>query len=504
MVFKNPYGYLIKNFKIIHLFLTVLYVYLAIKVSSILQYYNRFIEGVASKLDAVSYIDYYYIFISILSIVICVVVYLLMRYKKKPRLLYLLLIILYIIVPIMIYVSYQGLNVISFSVLETKTLRLYRDLLRIMVWIQYVSIVFVLFRGLGFDIKKFNFVGDLQNLQLDEKDEEEIEIALGEGKNFRRNLRRNLREFRYYYLENKVFIFLGIIILIVVLGSSFYFHKEVINKEYRENEVFSSDVFRFQVLNSFITNRDYQNNIITNTDTSFVVVRLSLGANHEDREFNTSNLLLKVNHHSYSSSSRFSQRFVDLGATYKGGKISGLHTYLFIYNIDNEDIGSKMSLEYAGDLVVKLNPISLDKSDKKEEYRLGQKIDWSNSIFDGGYFSVSSYEVEKKFSYAYQYDVMGKMNEAHLSIEDDSGVILHLVMDCVFPFDSNYYSFLDSYAELGYKVGEEEFVSQLFRNKTPGSYRDGIYVLVDGNVLNASSIWLNIRVRNYSYVYVLK
>ena len=172
MVFKNPYGYLIKHFKLIHLFLTGLYVYLAIKVSSILQYYNHFIEGTASKLDAMSYVNNFYLIAIILSIIICAIVYALMRYKKKPRLLYLLLIILYIAVFIMIRVSYQGLHVIYISVLETKTLRLYRDLLRILILFQYLSIAFVLVRGLGFDIKKFNFVQDLEDLHLDEKDEE--------------------------------------------------------------------------------------------------------------------------------------------------------------------------------------------------------------------------------------------------------------------------------------------------------------------------------------------
>ena len=37
----------------------------------------------------------------------------------------------------------------------------------------------VLVRGLGFDIKKFNFVKDLHELDIDVTDEEEVELTLG-------------------------------------------------------------------------------------------------------------------------------------------------------------------------------------------------------------------------------------------------------------------------------------------------------------------------------------
>ena len=92
MVFRKPYGFLIKHFKLIHLILTALYIYLTIKVNSILGYYNRFIAGTASKLDAESYITSYYSIVAFIAIVICIIIYALMRYKKKPRTLYLILI----------------------------------------------------------------------------------------------------------------------------------------------------------------------------------------------------------------------------------------------------------------------------------------------------------------------------------------------------------------------------------------------------------------------------
>ena len=504
MVFKNPYGYLIKHFKLIHFILCIMYIYLAINVRSILQYYNLFIRGTASKLEAITYVNNLYLWVIGASIIICCIVYALMRYKKKPRLLYLILIVVYFIVGIMIYIVHQGLGVIYISVLEVKTLRLYRDLLSIMIWIQYISIIFVLVRAMGFDIKKFNFVDDLADLHLEEKDEEEIELTLGGTESVQRRFHRRIRELRYYYLENKTFILIFAAILVAVMCSGIFVHKEVVAKEYREGEIFSTDEYQFNVLNTFITSKDYSNKTFSNADTTYVVVRMSLAPNHSFRAFNTSNLILKVNYHSYSSSSKYAYKFIDLGYGYKDSKIRGRETYLFIYNIDKEDANKKMTLEYANEKVVRLSPINLDEVSSDKEFKLNDDIDLSKSTLNGGHFSVSSFEVDKSFNYTYQYEVMGKQNTGNLTISANDGVILHLVVNLSLPYDFTSYSFLSTLGKFKYKVGEDVFTSNLFVDKTPGSYKDGLYILVDKEVMNASSMWFEITIRNCKYVYTLK
>ena len=87
MILRKPYGFLIKHFRMIHLVLTALYIYLAIKVNSLLSYYNNFISGKESKLNAIKLVTNYYLIAIIISIIICLIIYALMRYKKKPKLL---------------------------------------------------------------------------------------------------------------------------------------------------------------------------------------------------------------------------------------------------------------------------------------------------------------------------------------------------------------------------------------------------------------------------------
>lgn len=504
MVFKNPYGFLIKHFKLIHLILTGLYIYLAIKVSSILGYYNRFILGTASKMDAMKYVTNFYMIAVVLSIIICLVIYALMRYKKKPRILYLLLIAIYLAVAWLIQRSYAGLDTIFISVLDTKTLLLYRDLLRILLCIQYLSIAFVLVRGLGFDIKKFNFVQDLEELEIDLSDEEEVELSLGSFHYLRRKIHRYFREFKYYYFENKMFLNI-IAIVLIVFGIAFYvFHVEVVHKEYTENEVFSTDDFRFQVVGSYITNQSYDGSVITKTNSSFVVVKVSIASNNDKKVLNTSNLILKVNQHSYACKKNYSSSFTDLGIIYRGEKISGSQTYLFIYNVSIDDLDSKMSLVYAGDKTVYLSPILLDEAGKSVSYKLGDEVDLANSIFEMGTLMISAYDLQEKFSYPYEYEISGQLFTTNLIITSVQNAIMHLTMNSSYPYQLTNYSFLKQYATLKYKVSDKEYTSVVFDNKTPGNYKDGLYLAVDKQIMNASSVWLDIHIRNQHYLYNLK
>lgn len=204
MILKKPYGFLIKHFKIIHLFLTGLYIFLLIKVNSLLNYYNGYLAGTENRLNAIKLVTNYYLIAVILSIIICLIIYALMKYKKKPKLLYVVLIILYIITAIIINIAYSGLQQIYiYNTLDLKTLRLYQDILRILTVFQYISIGFTLIRGLGFDIKKFNFKDDIADLNLNIDDQEEVELTLGSNEGLFRRLRKKIREYTYYYKDRK-------------------------------------------------------------------------------------------------------------------------------------------------------------------------------------------------------------------------------------------------------------------------------------------------------------
>lgn len=502
MILRKPYGFLIKHFKLIHIILTFIYIYLAIKVNSILKYYNNYILGTENRLNAIKYVTNYYMIAIIISIIICLIIFALMRYKKKPKLLYLILIALYVVVAIIINISYDGLNTLYISYLDAKTLRLYRDFLRIIIIFQYISIAFTTIRGLGFDIKKFNFKEDINELNLDITDDEEVELTIGGAESIERKGRRTLRELIYYYKENKMFIIVIVAILIFIGLSTITIDTQFINKVYKENEAISTEAFNLKVLNTYTTNKSYKNQIIS-YDTSYVIVRMLISPKIATK-MNTSNLILKINNNNYSVNEKNYGTFLDLGYNYNNTVIREAKTYIFIFNIDKKDLNSKMQLRYAEDKKIDLNPVYLDKISTTKKLKLAETIDLSTSSLGSGNLTINSSVIKNIFEYAYNYEINGKIYTSKLNIQSFNNTIINLKIESSLPYKMDLYDFISNYGKLKYKINNEEYESSILNNKTPGSYTEGLYLEVDKNIENASNIWLELIVRNTKYEYTIK
>ena len=503
MVFKKPYGFLIKHFKLIHLILTGLFIYLTMTVSNILNYYNNFIDKSASRLDAINYMNEGHLIAAFLAIIICIVVYILLRYKKKPRALYIGLIAFILLVVGMISIVQGGLEVIYNSTLDVRTLRAYRDLLKILIVFEYLSVGIVLVRGLGFDIKKFNFASDMHELNLDISDEEEVELSLEGTEVVQRKVNRNLRELKYYYIENKFFINI-IISIIAVLGISFFFvNTEIINKVYEEKEQFSYDAFSFRVLDSYITRNTYENEVIAKKDKSYVIVR-TIVASNSNKALNPGNLLLKVNNNSYSINSYNGKAFSDLGNAYKKQSINGTYTYLFIFYVNNDDLDKDMSLEYTEDRKVKLKPINLDEVKDPINLKLNDTLDLSNTTFGNGNIVITNFEINDKFTYPFEYEMGGEIFKSEYTITSSGGTLLKIDLNASYPLNMKGYDFFKKYATLKYKLENVEYTTKAFDDKTPAAEKNNLYVAVDKKIKDAQSIWFEVQIRNYKYVYTIK
>ena len=113
-------------------------------------------------------------------------------------------------------ILYEYFRELPNNILDQKTIRGYRDIMLIFLCFQCFIIVIMFIRGLGFDIKKFNFGKDIHELNLTDEDGEEIEVdvKIDTNKLFR-GIRKSKRELGYFFNEYKVII-LGIITIIVV------------------------------------------------------------------------------------------------------------------------------------------------------------------------------------------------------------------------------------------------------------------------------------------------
>ncbi|MEE3343131.1 MAG: hypothetical protein VZS44_03475 [Bacilli bacterium] len=504
MVLRKPYGFLIKHFKMIHLVLTVLYIYLAMKVNNMLRYYNNFIAGKESKLNAIKYATNYYLIAIILSIAICLVIYALMRYKKKPKLFYVVLMAIYLAITLVIIFAQGGLNTIYIGEVSSKELRLYHDLLQIIIIFQYLTILVTLIRGLGFDIKKFNFKEDIAELQLDVTDNEEVELTIGSTEGILRRIRRQLRELKYYYKENKLFIDVIGILFTVIIVLSIIVNIKIVHKSFKEGEEVSTDKYSFTVTNSYLTNKSFDGDSISDANNTFLLAQIFIYSKVGRTELNTGNITLKTEHNTYTINTRYTTLFKDVGVGFKDQIISTPRSFLFIFVISNAELKDKMQIHYIGDIKIDLNPINLDKSVKTTNLQIGESIDLGKTVLSSGKIAINRFDVKNSYTYNYEYEIYGKKYTSKLNIISPNKTILYLNLTNQNIRGISDYDLIKTYGTIKYKIADTEFTIKTPINKTPTSYKDGIFIEVDKQMEQATSIWIEFNIRNQKYIYTLK
>ena len=360
MILRRPYAFLIKHFRLIHLVLFVLFGYITYKANNILSFFKEYIEYNGSVDVVVNEYISYIIFIAIvLVVIISVVIYLLMRYKKKPKLFYVILIIVSLISCILFLNSYSNIKVLETITVSGRELRLFRDLSRVNFWMLFIMCIPTLIRGLGFDIKKFNFSSDIHELKLDEKDSEEVEVNIDlSSDGIKRTGRKISRELKYYYAENKFFINIIIGIVIVILILIYPFNKYVVNRNLKEGEVFSTSNFDFKINETYISNR---NRISINN--SYVILKISVSGKIDRYKLNLNNFVLVCGNNKYVPSLKYYYYFSDLGVGYRENilDVNDYKDYILVYNINSEDADEKMIFDYVGkDRNINLSPKYID------------------------------------------------------------------------------------------------------------------------------------------------
>jgi len=350
MILKKPYGFLIKHFKFIHLIITAILSFLAIKNREIYVFLKKVIVDNVNKYDALNYIDYSIFIYIVLVAILCFIIYWLLKYKDKPRNIYVFSIFGYFVVGIIMFVTFAYIHGFSNNAINQKTIRLYKDILLITQLFQYYIIIVMFVRGLGFDIKKFNFSKDAQELNLTDSDGEEIEVNVGiDTTNIMRKIRKQKREFGYFFKDYKIYIIGILLIIFVFLGYKGYNYYEQKIKKYNQGELIGY-VNNIIIRDSYYSIND-KNNIIINFD----IMRKA-----KAERFNTGNLILIVGNKKYTPDKNICYKFNSLGNCYKKQYIDSEFTnYIITYTIDEINIEDAYLLyneSYDLSYRVKLNP----------------------------------------------------------------------------------------------------------------------------------------------------
>ncbi len=534
MIFRKPYAFLIKNFKLINFILGILTSYLFYRTYKIVAFFNDYVTNNYTGnivpgfyQDYVPGSNYFVIFLILLGLF---GVTLLFIYKKKPSKTYISSIVYYIVMIILFSVVKNLMITMEETIITAESARIYRDLSTLSLLPQIGFIIAFFIRGFGLNISKFNFKEDLKDLEVSSEDSEEIEITLKKDDvKLKRNIHRFGREFLYYIKENK---FIFSIICVFVAGALIYFiynlFPERIDNQYSQGDAFSYQGVNYKLEDSIVTNLNYRGEVL---DIYYVVVRMNIeNTNDEKYTLDLNKFRLEIDEEKlvYPSKDK-SLYFIDYAKEQSGSIINAKtkDTYAIVYKIDEKDIRKnyRIKAESGSSVVnnvlvgkftyVTITPARIDSVTKEGSYKLGDTINFANSNLGNSTFKVDKIVLNTKYTYDYEYCIKDKCDTYKDSVTIDylKGHQVLLILDSEFKMaeDIPFYSansnslnrFLDNYLSIRYLDGEEEKVASV-KNLTPSNLKGKIVLNTTDKVVNSSKIDLLITIRNKEYSISLK
>ncbi len=533
MILKKPYAFLIKHFRLIHFILAIMTIYLAYSINKIVLFFNSYISAgyrLTESNIAGNYITVWMYIAVILALLIAIIIYLLFKAKDKPSKYYVYFIVYYIFIFSLLTLAYNLLQGIEITVIDAKTIRVYRDLSLILSAPQYFFVVFAAFRGIGFDIKKFNFSKDLNDLQIEAKDNEEFEFVLDVPTyKIKRTLRRTLRELKYFLLEN-VFGVIAILVLISgIIGTSIYMNRNVYSVTYKENQTFTFNNYKMRVLSSVITPYAYNGDKLVDNKT-YLVVLISIQNNTIlEKSLNKDNFRLLVDKKVIYPTLNKNEYFIDLGTPYSNQKIASKSnsTYTFVYELNENEIKENYILRIQeflnyrqGEIIanykeVKLKPSIVNTISKVKTVNINENLDLKASSLSNSSLLISNYEVTKSYKYNYNFCIESDCYvstdtvDATYQTEKEKTLLVltyTLELDENTPYKNNIKSdvtFFNHFLKVKYTYNDKEYISNV-TNKTPNTMTDKVILETDGELKSATKIMLIITIRNKEYNIILK
>jgi len=536
VILRKPYAFLIKYFRLIHFAIILLLGLVINNYSNVVSFFNNYIANnysttIRTGLETI-YVPINFLILLILAIGLIITILTLLLHKKKPVKLYIFMTVYYILLFLGLLYIRGVLAGIEEELLASTLARSIRDILILSYAPQFIFIVFAFIRGIGFNIKKFDFANDLKEMNYNYKDAEEFELNINlDTYKARRKIHRAGREFVYYIKENK-FIVICLSIILFVIGVVYIINNTTGNYDvtYKTGREFIYNNLNINVLDSMITNLDYQGNVISE-DAYYLVLKMQINNNSgKSIKMDYNNFKLAIGNELIVPSVTDSSFFFDyapsdvpLMTSHRSEKIFNL-----VYKLDKKQINKAMKLEiYNGSvyekgeyiykhIYVTLKPNTIGNLEMNNNFRVNEPIKFDDTYLGNTSLNITSYNITK--SYLYQYEKCnsnGTCNEYSdkitTSLNGFREESMLLVMEADYLIDKNtlyaksYTSlnkFINNFASLQYKINEKKLTD--FVNLTPSNVDNLIILEVPSNIINASSIQLIFQIRNQKYVVNLK
>ena len=539
MILRKPYAFFIKYFKVLHAVMAVfiaIIMYNSVRLYSFFRTYSIDYRSASSSFTDVNYLNFFAYFMVILALILTAVLLSVMIYKKKPKMLYIYNVILFVLLLILYYFTQPSLRTVSHAVLDIRVSKAFRDLYLIALLFEILDLVLMIVRASGFDIKRFDFVSDLHQLNISEKDSEEIEVALEFDKDqVRRGLKNKFRNAKYVYFEHRFIINIAVILLAAFIGIFVYRNVSAYTARYSIGETFTASSVTLNIKDSYILDSTADGTKLVETEGDnagvIVLVRFQIRGSQINQTFNTGVVNLNIGKFSYGQNSKLASNMTDLGTAYVSQKVTEeFKTYVLAFEIPSRLANKKMHLKIndsnsyvkgkagAKNVLVRLKPVDLRKDGQLFEKNLNETINFDDSILGSSSMTISSFEINNKFRLDYKYCYgTNKCADSYEYLTPTatgnyfktlikmSGSVMIDKTNNISDI-SDFRTLLNRYGYINYLVGEKWQMAKInsadIKPKTAKT--NDYFIEIPYDVKDSSSINLTLKIRNQNYKYTLK
>ncbi len=537
MILKKPYAFLIKKFKLIHLVLTLLVLFVIVKTNAINNFFSSYVKNNYSAVITDNFKSNFinaYLYLSIIGIIIILIFILfLLKYKNKKERIYTGYVAYYVVLIIALIFMGNYFDSLEKEVLSPEMANILKDISLIVLLPQFPLIIVTTFRTLGFNVKQFDFSSDIKELEITSSDDEEIEFSVSfDTYKAERNTRRFIREFRYYIREN-VFVMILLLIIFTGVGVNYILknNSKIKSGSFNLNQVVYFNNLETSVLNAVITNTDTGGSIISK-DKHYILLKVSINnTTSKDITINPEEYSLynKTKNISIKPSVGYSNYFKDYGISIGVPYIRRETSYVVVlpYEIASKDIKDKYEFRLYKSMIVKnnisypvydilkLKPTILDAVSDVSKVGLKEKITFNNTILNNSFIRINEFVVSDSYTYEYERCIKDECSTYYDKLTPGVFNISEktlLVMKTDFELDNTTdyaksFKTLDLFAtdfiSVIYHVDDIRYISKA--ETIVSKYDDSLLILkVDKYLKDANRIDLAITIRNKRYIVQLK
>ena len=512
MILRKPYALFIKHFKTAHIIMALMIGFVLYRSRVLLAFFQEYISYntvVVGKPLRETLFSNTLFYLPIILILLMTLFWIIMFRKKKPKIVYMIGFLTYLYSFVLFVMLNNFLFNMELSVVSIKSVRLYNDFLTISVALQWGMFIATVVRALGFDVRKFEFLSDLKELDITESDRELVEVSFSLDVDAQKStLKRKLRSLKYLYYEYKIYVISSIVLaLVIVLAMGLGIYRKQV-KVYNQGEFLASGEYSFGITNSYVIDTDYEGKILKN---KVLVVELNIRSNIKDLVLNLDKFVIKIGNMTYLPSNDYKKRLIDLGTVYDDQRLSlEYEKFLLVYELSDELLKRDITFVHKGnnEFRISITPTYLIDIETKD-YSLGDLVDFTDNNFVKGTIKIMGYELNTKFSVDYQYCLNTKRcisAREYVVPTIDSNYDKALLKISAESEDTDIANLITKYGILEYKIAGSDLLFYDMKQVKPTSKNlDKIYFFeVDSRVLNAEKVSLILRLRNKEYIYKLR